>query len=401
MKIRGILFVSSLLLQSTMAGLWGSSSNNGKKKKVMDPITAEKNLPSAPTSKYDYKLSFKKNYYYNGSIPFWTAGGDIFQSEDFIRLSPSVPNTKGWIWSEIPNPYEEWEVDVAFRVTGNHMQGGRGLALWYTQDKEQPGPIYGSKDKWDGLSVWLDSNNPVTHKPSTVVILNDGTLEFASKNALDPRKYMLGACSISFRNTENPVYLKVSLRETTLTVSMDNGSGAKDYRICVQKSGIKLPTGYYFGVSALSINPADDHDIISFETRQLNPPKKLEHPKRPLEDEKKKRGEEFTGIDEEQRKKIEEAEFQMRKLRETAENSAAIYDTQQRAIEHIQLVQLQIEALGAPSPDDAITGNYQKIDLSKINDMGSSSSNSASYDKVRAENRYRSILFVFPRKQIA
>jgi hypothetical protein len=30
---------------------------------------------------------------------------------------------------------------------------------------------------------------------------------------------------------------------------MDTGSGAKDYRICVQKSGIKLPTGYYFGVS--------------------------------------------------------------------------------------------------------------------------------------------------------
>lgn len=30
---------------------------------------------------------------------------------------------------------------------------------------------------------------------------------------------------------------------------MDNGSGAKDYRICVQKSGIKLPAGYYFGVS--------------------------------------------------------------------------------------------------------------------------------------------------------
>jgi len=37
-----------------------------------------------------------------------------------------------------------------------------------------------------------------------------------------------------------------------------------------------------------------------------------------LEEEKKKRGEEFTGIDEEQKKKIEEAEFQMRKLRDQA-----------------------------------------------------------------------------------
>lgn len=30
---------------------------------------------------------------------------------------------------------------------------------------------------------------------------------------------------------------------------MDNGSGGKDYRTCVTKSGIKLPTGYYFGIS--------------------------------------------------------------------------------------------------------------------------------------------------------
>jgi len=44
----------------------------------------------------------------------------------------------------------------------------------------------------------------------------------------------------------------------------------------------------------------------------------VQHPKRPLEEEKKKRGEEFTGIDEEQKKKIEEAEFQMRKLRDQA-----------------------------------------------------------------------------------
>lgn len=86
---------------------------------------------------------------------------DIFKSDDFIRLSPSVPNTKGFIWSEIPNPYEAWEVEIAFKVTGNNMHGGRGLAFWYTKDREESGPVFGSKDQWDGLSVWLDSANPV------------------------------------------------------------------------------------------------------------------------------------------------------------------------------------------------------------------------------------------------
>lgn len=69
MKLSSILTVSSLLLiQSCSAGLWGSSSKT-------DPIVAEGNLPSAPISKFDYKLSFKKNFYYNGSVPFWTTGG--------------------------------------------------------------------------------------------------------------------------------------------------------------------------------------------------------------------------------------------------------------------------------------------------------------------------------------
>ncbi|KAG2197099.1 hypothetical protein INT46_008700 [Mucor plumbeus] len=394
MKFFGIIAVSSLLLLETCsAGLWGSSK--------VDPIQAEENLPFAPTSKFDYKLSFKKNFYYNGSVPFWTMGGDIFKADDFIRLSPSVPNTKGFIWSEIPNPYEAWEVEIAFKVTGNNMHGGRGLAFWYTKDREETGPVFGSKDQWDGLGVWLDSANPVTHKPSTMVLLNDGTMAFAA--GTDPTKHMLGSCSISYRNTNSPSYLKVSYKDNTLSVSMDNGSGAKDYRICVQKSGIKLPTGYYFGVSASSHTPADDHDIYSFETKQLNPPQKLEHPKRPLEEEKKKRGDEFTGIDEEQKKKIEEAEYQMRKLREhsddfqgeTAVTMAAIYDTQRRAIEHIQIVQLQIEALGAPSPDDAITGHYEKIDLAKITAAGTSGrensrSNDNNIDLSRITDQVRS-----------
>jgi mannose-binding lectin 1 len=67
MKIFRILAVSSLLLQSCSASLWGSSKS--------DPIAAEEKLPQAPTSKFDYKLSFKKNFYYNGTIPFWTTGG--------------------------------------------------------------------------------------------------------------------------------------------------------------------------------------------------------------------------------------------------------------------------------------------------------------------------------------
>ena len=85
---------------------------------------------------------------------------DVLKAADLIRLSSSVAGSKGQIWSEIPNPYEEWEVIMQIKVLGQHVSGGRGMAFWYAKDRNQDGPIYGSKDKWKGLGVWLDSSNP-------------------------------------------------------------------------------------------------------------------------------------------------------------------------------------------------------------------------------------------------
>ncbi|RCH87134.1 hypothetical protein CU097_002357 [Rhizopus azygosporus] len=392
MKVYSLLIVTALLLETCSAGIWGSSEVH-----QVDPQQAERDLPDTPTSKYDYKLSFKKPYYYNNSVPFWST--DVLQGEDFIRLSPSIPNTKGWIWSDRPNPYEEWEVIVAFKVSGTSMHGGRGLAFWYTKDSKQSGPIFGSKDKWDGLSIWLDSANPVNHKASTMAILNDGTLSFAS--GVDPRKHALGTCSITYRNSPTPAYLKVTLKDNTLTVYLDNSGEGKDYRICLQRSGIKLPTGYFFGISAYSHTPADDHDVISFETRQLNPPKKTSRPKRPLEEEKKKKGEEFSGIDDEQKQRIQEAEYQMRKLRESgndmshevAVTMSAIYDTQVRTIERLEVLQLQIEALGAPTPESIVAGNYENVKRNSQGDSGISIELSRRVDEIREETKKSSAQF--------
>jgi hypothetical protein len=71
-----------------------------------------------------------------------------------------VPGTKGWIWSDLANDYADWMVDMNFRISGNQVHGGRGMAFWYTKDKLLEGPIFGAQDQWDGLSIWFDSANP-------------------------------------------------------------------------------------------------------------------------------------------------------------------------------------------------------------------------------------------------
>ncbi|KAI9251798.1 concanavalin A-like lectin/glucanase domain-containing protein [Phascolomyces articulosus] len=371
-----LLLVVVIVTPSCQAGFWGSGGGptdgeiGQQSNNEQPPLDNQQESGiKAPTAKLDYKLTLKRPYYYNGTIPFWKMSSDIIKADEFIRLAPSIPGARGWVWSERPNNYNEWQAEVTFRVTGSHMHGGRGLAFWYTKEAMGNGPIFGAADKWDGLGIWLDSANPRTHTPTTMALLNDGTLAFASRT--DPQGYIIGSCQINYRNTGNvPAHLRVTYIAKTLTVMLDPMGDGKDYRTCIQKTGINLPTGYYFGFSAASHNPADDHDLLSFETWQLNPPVKVQNSKRPMEEEMIQQGDEFKELNEEQKRKIEEAEYQVRRMREAAEGDevrsetmatlASVFDTQRRVLEDIQIMQMQIEALGAPSPENLLLGNYEK-----------------------------------------
>ena len=72
-------------------------------------------------------------------------------------MAPSVPNHTGSIWAQLPNPHKEWEVELSFKITGNFYVGGRGIAFWYTKERAEEGPIFGNKDKWDGLVIMFET----------------------------------------------------------------------------------------------------------------------------------------------------------------------------------------------------------------------------------------------------
>ena len=51
-----------------------------------------------------------------------------------------------------------WELQVHFRVTGTTKDlFGDGLAIWYAQERMQPGPVFGSKDLFSGLAIIADT----------------------------------------------------------------------------------------------------------------------------------------------------------------------------------------------------------------------------------------------------
>ena len=55
-----------------------------------------------------------------------------------------------------------------------------GQAVWYTQQRAEEGPVFGSMDNWNGLGVFFDSfdNDGLHNNPYISVMLNDGTKSY-------------------------------------------------------------------------------------------------------------------------------------------------------------------------------------------------------------------------------
>ncbi|CAI2189109.1 14171_t:CDS:10, partial [Funneliformis geosporum] len=220
--------------------------------------------------KHDYKLTFKKPYYYNHTIPFFDTYGRS-------------------IWAQLPNPHKEWEVELSFQITGKFYVGGRGIAFWYTKDRAEQGPVFGNKDEWVGLVIMFETVDHSRKREHPIIMahLNDGSKLY--NNITEPRDAMLAGCYRLFHNTPSPVFARISYYNRTIKLEVDANDEGGAYLPCFEQKDIDLPTGYYFGVSAIAEGETpDDHDVLSFETYEINPVEKQNRQLRPHEAEKVK-----------------------------------------------------------------------------------------------------------------
>lgn len=92
---------------------------------------------------------------------FWDFGGDaIVDTTRYIRLTQDRPSQAGWLWTRLPISVPNFEIVVEFGVDGKasgHHPSGDGFAFWLTEERAQPGPIFGSKDYYTGLGIMFDT----------------------------------------------------------------------------------------------------------------------------------------------------------------------------------------------------------------------------------------------------
>ncbi|KAI6208270.1 ERGIC-53-like protein [Aphelenchoides besseyi] len=208
----------------------------------------------------------------DGSIPYFVVTGDAIASNEQLRLAPSIRSKKGIAWNKRAfTESENFELDVAFKVTGQSRIGADGLAIWYTQQQGTLGPVYGANDYWNGMAVIFDSfdNDGQRNNPFISVMINDGTRSYSHQT--DGSSQILGGCQRDFRNKPYPVRARIHYLNSVLTIEISDGLTPQPrYEACIRAENVFLPRNGYFGVSAATGGLADDHDIVDFSVYSLS-----------------------------------------------------------------------------------------------------------------------------------
>ncbi|KAL8707543.1 MAG: hypothetical protein Q9220_007435 [cf. Caloplaca sp. 1 TL-2023] len=87
--------------------------------------------------------------------------------------------------------------------------------------------------------------------------MNDGSTDYKSHHAIDSLAF--GHCDFSYRNLGRPSRLEIKQLANSFEVAVDD-------KLCFSTDKIRLPSGYYFGVSAASADTPDSFEVYKFVT---------------------------------------------------------------------------------------------------------------------------------------
>ncbi|XP_054468174.1 lectin, mannose-binding 2-like a [Anoplopoma fimbria] len=234
--------------------------------------------------KREYSLS--KPYQGVGSLgsSHWELMGDAMVTTDQVRLTPDMQSRQGGVWSRLPCHLTDWEMQVHFKIHGQGKKNlnGDGLAIWYTKERMQKGPVFGNIDNFTGLGVFVDTYpneekqleaqkkryTPRTQRifPFVLAMVGNGSISYDHER--DGRPTELGGCNAMVRNLKHDTFLFIRYVRRRLTVMIDI-DGQHEWRDCLDLPGVRLPQGYYFGATAITGDLSDNHDIISLKLYQL------------------------------------------------------------------------------------------------------------------------------------
>ncbi|KAE9408725.1 concanavalin A-like lectin/glucanase [Gymnopus androsaceus JB14] len=200
---------------------------------------------------------------------WWDFGADSYvNTNKHIRLTRDRPSQMGWLWSRLPLTSTNYVIEIEFKITGEpgHLFGD-GMAIWLTKERAQPGPVFGNKNEFEGLGIFLDTyanSRHTYHFPRVSSMMGDGKTAYNFANDGDGQE--VGACSATFRRTNIATKLRITyVKDTFLDVKIQYQAW-DEWTDCFYVEGISLPNSPFLGFSAMTGDVSDAHDIIAVST---------------------------------------------------------------------------------------------------------------------------------------
>jgi len=200
---------------------------------------------------------------------WWDFGADAYvNTNKHVRLTRQRPSQMGWLWSRLPITASNFVIEIEFKVSGEagHLFGD-GMAIWLTKERAQPGPVFGSKDNFEGLAIFLDTFSNTRHSysfPRILGMIGDGKTSYNVGNDGDGQE--IGSCSANFRQTNVATKLKITyVKDGFLDVKIQFRAW-DEWTDCFRKEKVGLISAPFLGFSALTGDVSDNHDIIAVTT---------------------------------------------------------------------------------------------------------------------------------------
>ncbi|KAF8608084.1 concanavalin A-like lectin/glucanase [Ceratobasidium sp. AG-I] len=185
-----------------------------------------------------------------------------------IRLTRDKPSQMGWLWSRLPLTAQHYQIDVEFKISGgsSHLYGD-GLAMWLTNTRAEPGPVFGAVDNFEGLGIFIDTYANSRHAysfPRVMAMLGDGKTSYDV--GTDGSKTELAACSANVRKTDIATKLRLTYFKGEYLNLKLQYKGWDEWTECFTVYDVTLPGSPFLGFSAMTGDVSDAHDLISIST---------------------------------------------------------------------------------------------------------------------------------------
>ncbi|CAE7207440.1 unnamed protein product [Rhizoctonia solani] len=203
---------------------------------------------------------------------WFSFGGSAYvNTNKHIRLTRDKSSQAGWLWSRLPLTASNYQIIIEFKASsvsgGSSHLYGDGFAIWLTDTRAQPGPVFGSVDNFVGLGIFIDTYANSRHTyafPRIMGMLGDGKTSYDLAN--DGASNELAACSANVRKTDIATKLKLTyFRDEYLNVQLQY-KGWDEWTECFTVYDVSLPNTPYLGFTAHTGDVADNHDIVSIST---------------------------------------------------------------------------------------------------------------------------------------